>query len=170
MLRSILIFPQFPNGMEIDLIRRQIDPLYKNIRPHISLVFPFDSPISDDRLIVITQNALEKIGSFEIGLEHLGGDLHGGYLWFKVRQGQKQIDFIHDLLYKSSELSVFLRKDIPYIPHLTVGQQLKAPRLEELSGQLNKRKFLFESEVQSVSIEHILPNNDSEEFSQISLK
>ncbi|MDN6967050.1 2'-5' RNA ligase family protein [Oenococcus sp. UCMA 17063] len=170
MLRSILIFPQFPNGMEIDLIRRQIDPLYKNIRPHISLVFPFDSPISDDRLIVITQNALKKIGSFEIGLAHLGGDLHGSYLWFKVRQGQKQIDFIHDLLYKSSELSVFLRKDIPYIPHLTVGQQLKAPRLEELSGQLNKRKFLFKSEVQSVSIEHILSNNDSEEFSQISLK
>ncbi|SYW20966.1 2'-5' RNA ligase family protein [Oenococcus oeni] len=170
MLRSILIFPQFANSSEINLIRKRIDPLYKNIRPHVSLVFPFDSPISDDHLITLTQDTLKKVDRFKIELKHLSGDLRGGYLWFEVGQGQKQIEIIHDSLYKNLELSVFLRKDIPYIPHLTVGQQLRGAQVEKLVQQLNKKNFLFESEIKSVSIEHILPNNDSDEFSQLSLR
>ena len=170
MLRSILIFPQFANNLEIDLIRKRIDPLYKNIRPHISLVFPFDSPISDDRLITLTQESLKKVDCFKIELNHLDGDFRGGYIWLEVGQGRKEIEIIHDSLYRNSELSVFLRKDIPYVPHLTVGQQLRALQAEGLARQLNKKSFLFESEIKSISIEHILPNNDSEEFYQAFLR
>ena len=43
MLRTIMIFPQFNNIEIIDGIRDRYDPLAKLVRPHITLVFPFES-------------------------------------------------------------------------------------------------------------------------------
>lgn len=44
--RCIMIFPQFKNINIIDEIREKYDPLSNNVRPHITLVFPFESNIS----------------------------------------------------------------------------------------------------------------------------
>jgi len=44
--RCIMIFPQFNNINIIDGIREKYDPLSNNVRPHITLVFPFESNIS----------------------------------------------------------------------------------------------------------------------------
>ncbi len=43
--RCIMIFPQFENIEVIDKIRNKYDPLANHLRPHITLVFPFDSNI-----------------------------------------------------------------------------------------------------------------------------
>ena len=49
-LRTIMIFPEFRNMNVIDSIRIKYDPLTKLVRPHITLVFPFDSDMSNDEL------------------------------------------------------------------------------------------------------------------------
>ena len=42
-LRTIMIFPEFENMEIIDNIRKKYDPLAELVRPHITLVFPFES-------------------------------------------------------------------------------------------------------------------------------
>ena len=52
-LRTIMIFPEFENMEIIDNIRKQYDPLAELVRPHITLVFPFESQISNEELTQI---------------------------------------------------------------------------------------------------------------------
>ena len=46
--RTIMIFPEFDNIDSIDRIRSKYDPLAELVRPHITLVFPFESDITND--------------------------------------------------------------------------------------------------------------------------
>lgn len=48
--RCIMIFPEFENMSVINGIRDKYDPLAKYVRPHITLVFPFQSDISSIEL------------------------------------------------------------------------------------------------------------------------
>ena len=45
-----MIFPQFNNIETIDEIRDRYDPLAKLVCPHITLVFPFESEITNDEV------------------------------------------------------------------------------------------------------------------------
>jgi hypothetical protein len=42
-----MIFPQFKNIEIINEIRNRYDPLAKLVRPHITLVFPFENEMSN---------------------------------------------------------------------------------------------------------------------------
>ena len=65
-LRTIMIFPDFENGEIIDKIREKYDPLAKMVRPHITIVFPFDIQLSDEEIEKILDNRLNGIKAFEI--------------------------------------------------------------------------------------------------------
>ena len=65
-LRTIMIFPEFDNIDIIDEIRAKYDPLAKLVRPHITIVFPFEMEITNDELSMILENRLRDIKSFEI--------------------------------------------------------------------------------------------------------
>ena len=61
-----MIFPKFDNIDIIDEIREKYDPLAKLVRPHITIVFPFEMEITNDELSIILENRLRDIKSFEI--------------------------------------------------------------------------------------------------------
>ena len=48
--RTIMIFPQFSNQRIIDEIREKYDPLHNLVKPHITLMFPFENDISNTLL------------------------------------------------------------------------------------------------------------------------
>ena len=48
--RDILIFPKFKNIEKIQLIREKYDELAQILPPHITLAFPFESDISNEKL------------------------------------------------------------------------------------------------------------------------
>ena len=50
MKRTIMIFPQFENMNIIDQIRSKYDPLAQYVKPHITLVFPFECNLTVDEL------------------------------------------------------------------------------------------------------------------------
>ena len=45
--RTVMIFPEFENMHVIDSVRDRFDPLAKLVRPHITIVFPFESDMSN---------------------------------------------------------------------------------------------------------------------------
>lgn len=47
-LRTIMIFPDLENMEVIDNVREKYDPLAKYVRPHITIVFPFEDEMSNE--------------------------------------------------------------------------------------------------------------------------
>lgn len=84
-LRTIMIFPEFENREIIDNIRKQYDPLYELVQPHITLVFPFESQISNEELAEILKVRLQGIKPFELKLGGISKqeDSFGNYLFFR---------------------------------------------------------------------------------------
>lgn len=159
-MRSILIFPEMYNYHEIQEIRTKYDPLAQNIAPHISLVFPFASEMSNEELFQKVTAKLTGIKSFPVTFDHLGSD-DNGYIWLEAHHGKDRLIKLHDLLYSDESLEPFLRSDIPYVPHITLGQ-VPAVQQAELLAELPIKQLTFSTYIDQVKIENILFNNDSE--------
>ena len=65
-LRTIMIFPKFKDMDIIEDIRDRFDPLAKLVRPHITLVFPFEHDMSNEELTKILDNRLSEITPFDL--------------------------------------------------------------------------------------------------------
>lgn len=117
MLRSVLMFPKFSMNNEIDIIRSQYDNLYYHIAPHISLVFPFDSQLSDEQIIEVVTEVAKQYPPFEIQLQEVSGDSKHRYVWLVIDQGSSMLEKIHDALYDKVVFRRYLRKDLPYQHH-----------------------------------------------------
>jgi len=97
----------------------------------------------------------------------LGSD-DNGYLWLEAGYGKDNFIKLHDQLYEDKLLKSFLRTDIPYVPHITLGK-VDPENLPNIIGTLNLQKLSFSTFIDTISIEKILPNNNSDEFYQLNL-
>lgn len=159
--RTILLFPEFENRIIIDEIREKYDPLAHLIRPHITLVFPFESPLRNAEIADILENRLTAIKPFEIILHGIRrqADPFGNYLFLDVKKGAAQLCDIHRILYDHE----FREYDfgLPYSPHLTIG---KFPTKEALNQAYEETKNLsqsFQTVVDKVSVEMIGEEDES---------
>lgn len=103
--------------------RKQNDDRYSIVAPHFTFIFPV-SDISRSEFIQEVQllaRDTHKI-EFHIGKAILNKDAFSEkYHEFLVPdKGYQEIITLHDLLY-SGKLSPHLKKEIGYIPHITVG-------------------------------------------------
>ena len=53
----------------IDEIREKYDPLSELVRPHITIVFPFEMDITNEELSIIIENRFKNIESFVIEMQ-----------------------------------------------------------------------------------------------------
>lgn len=160
-LRTIMIFPEFENMEIIDDIRNRFDPLAQLVRPHITIVFPFESEMSNEELAVILKNRLKQIKPFAL---QLGGfsiqeDTFGNYLFLNVLQGEEEIRAIHQLLYKNEFKQFDL--GLPYKPHMTVGKLLTVDLLKDAYEQVKTMNATFGTTVRKISVEMIGENEES---------
>ena len=161
MKRTIMIFPEFDNMPVIDGIREQFDPLAHAVRPHITLVFPFDSPLSNEELGQILRNRLASVRPFPL---RLGGfskhvDRYGCTLFLDVLQGGEALRRINRLLY-DHEFKEF-DNGFPYIPHITVGKLPTEALLDRAYESIRSLPDRFETTVRKISVEEIGPNEES---------
>ena len=156
-----MIFPEFDNMNIIDEIRDKYDPLAKLVRPHITLVFPFEMDITNDELSLIMEKRLSEIESFEIDMQGFSKceDGFGNYLFLNVVNGTEIITHLHDLLY-SNEFSEF-DLGMQYVPHMTVGKLKTTEELNEAYDSVKENKTLFRSMITKISVEMIGKNEES---------
>ncbi|MGN0642481.1 MAG: 2'-5' RNA ligase family protein [Huintestinicola sp.] len=160
-LRTIMIFPNFDNKEVIDNIREKYDPLAKLVRPHITIVFPFDIEISNDDLSHILDTRLAGIEPFEIELQGFEKceDRFGNYLFLNVRKGAEHISYIHDALYCNEFRICDL--GLQYIPHMTVGKLSNVEQLNKAYEDIKDIKCRFKSVIDTISVEMIGENEES---------
>jgi len=160
-LRTVMIIPDFDNMNIIDQIREKYDPLSALVPPHITLVFPFASEISDTTLRSNLERELVGIQSFPLCLQGISKheDKFGNYLFLDVKAGKEQIQKIHKLLY-ANELHEFdLGYD--YVPHMTVGKLDSSEKLTDAYAEIQEMKDMFFAVAGSVYVERIGENEKS---------
>ena len=80
----------------INNIREKYDPLENYIRPHITIIFPFESDLTINELKEQFNESLKGIKKFNITLNNITGDYRDGYLFLNVKKGNDNIIELHD--------------------------------------------------------------------------
>ncbi|MBS4537642.1 2'-5' RNA ligase family protein [Clostridium sp. D2Q-11] len=157
--RSIIIFVDFPNVEIIQEIRKKYDPLYECIRPHITLLFPFESDITSGELKNHMENVLDDIEPFNITLRDITG-AGDNYLFLNLKKGNDEIIELHDRLY-SGILEKYLYKRLTYIPHITVGHLDAEDNYIKALEEVVNVKDEFKMIVKEIAVEVIDENENS---------
>ncbi|MGL4570485.1 MAG: 2'-5' RNA ligase family protein [Clostridium sp.] len=159
--RTIMIFPEFENIDIINDIRKKYDPLADLVMPHITLVFPFDSDLTNYELNLYLEECLGGIKQFKVELQGFSKqeDKYGKYLFLNVVQGIDEIKAIHDVLYKYKLKEFESAQD--YVPHMTVGKVYSMELLDKALGDVNKYSDKFSTVVRKISVEMIGEHEES---------
>ena len=160
-LRTVMIFPEFENMYVIDPVRNRYDPLAKLVRPHITIVFPFESDMSNEELSGILDRRLASFGPFDIEMQ--GFAKHsvpaGNYLFLNMTKGAEEIKKIHEELYKN-EFAPF-DKGFEYEPHMTVGKLDTEEALDDAFSTVKYKRDVFACTVNKISVEMIGEHEES---------
>lgn len=158
-MRTILLFLHNMSIDKIESTREKHDPLFRLIPPHITIVFPFKSNISNDELKSHILNLSKGVGKIEIEFANRITSV-GNYLFLEVEGGKEQIEELHDLLY-TGPLIQFLKEDIPYIPHVTVGRKESAELAAEVAKEIHSFPQKLQCVIDRISVERIGENGES---------
>ncbi|HDR4423471.1 TPA: 2'-5' RNA ligase family protein [Bacillus cereus] len=158
-MRTILLFLNEMSINEIEDIRKKHDPLFGLIPPHITVIFPFESSISNDELKLHILKLSKGIQEIEIKFANQITD-EGEYLFLRVEKGKEQIEELHDMLY-TGPLIQFLKEDITYIPHVTVGRKECAELAAEVAKEIHSFPEKLQCVVDRISVERIGENGES---------
>ncbi|MBJ8105326.1 MULTISPECIES: 2'-5' RNA ligase family protein [Bacillus cereus group] len=158
-MRTILLFLHNMPIDEIESMREKHDPLFGLIRPHITIVFPFESSISNDELKSHILNLAKGIGEIEIEFASRITSVRD-YLFLGVEKGKEQIEKLHDKLY-TGPLLRFLKRDIPYIPHVTVGRESSPELATEIAKEIPSFHEKLKCVINRISVERIGKNGES---------
>ncbi|HDR7642325.1 2'-5' RNA ligase family protein [Bacillus wiedmannii] len=158
-MRTILLFLNEMSINEIEDIRKKHDPLFGLIPPHITVIFPFESSISNDELKLHILKLSKGIQEIEIKFANQITD-EGEYLFLRVEEGKKQIEELHDMLY-TGPLIKFLKEDIPYIPHVTVGRKESAELATEAAKDIHSLPEKLQCVIDRISVERIGEGGES---------
>ena len=158
--RTILIFPEFENINIINEIRKKYDPLADLILPHITLVFPFESELSNEELKLYLEECLSDVHPFKIELEGFTkkDDRYGYYLFLNVVKGTDIIKNIHEILYKDKLQEFNLGYE--YVPHMIVGKLPSIELLDKAFEDVIKYRDKFSTLVKKISVETIGENEE----------
>lgn len=158
--RTIMIFPQFSNQEIINEIRKKYDPLYNLVSPHITLVFPFKSSMSNVILSQRLEEGLKETVSFPLILQGTSRhkDTYGNYIFLNIKKGSQEIVKIHNDLY----LNIFGERYCqPFIPHMTIGNLDSVDRMEQAYDSIKDMDIRFTTIVEKVSVEMIGDRGES---------
>jgi 2'-5' RNA ligase len=121
--RAVVWFPQFEDSLALERIQRfrlSHDPLAEKLPPHLTLVFPFHANLSVTQLashIKRSTTGWPALPASFRGVESVQGEF--ALLMCDLRR--EAIIELHNRLYRGV-LRSFLRDDINYLPHITLGR------------------------------------------------
>jgi 2'-5' RNA ligase len=154
--RCIMIFPKFHNLNVIEEIRKKYDPLYTKVNPHVTLVFPFTSDITTERLKEHVTSKVKDLKLFTLQLSGISGG-NNGFLFLNVKRDKDVLVELHKRLYEGilSEYYPNFLKTYTYSPHITVGRLTESEELMRVVEEYKDMNDIFEELVEEISVEII---------------
>jgi 2'-5' RNA ligase len=136
---AIVAYPTFSetDRATIQAIRARHDPQFAMLDPHVSLLFPVEAPFTD--VVNAARSAASAAAAFSIRLHSVQAvrDVfgEGGHVFLVPDEGAKEITLLNSSLY-GGVLSWAHRKDIPYVPHITVAAYQDFSECEALAATM----------------------------------
>ena len=152
----VLSYPELSPGDHawIQSIRAEHDTQYEIVGPHFTLVFPVTSQ-EQDAFVTHVRNRAQGQAKFYFVLrcavvvkDALSAHTH---VCLVPDEGHSTMVKLHDRLY-TGPLAAELRLDIPFIPHLTVGNAANAQACKRLADDLNARGVSIHGEIAALDV------------------
>ena len=115
-----MLIPAGAGVQRIEEIRRRHDPQASQIPAHVTLVFPFESPITGEELRSHIRTALSGQPAFRATFSGVTAE-DDGYILLHVDVGHDAVVTLHDRLY-SGPLLRHRSTTHTYRPHMTLGR------------------------------------------------
>ncbi|MBJ2355159.1 2'-5' RNA ligase family protein [Sphaerochaeta sp. S2] len=163
--RTIMLFPEFDNIHVIDEIRKKYDPLSENVRPHITLVFTFESDLESEVIKNHLEDVTKEFEGFQLRMTKIVtiNNAFGKYLFLLIEDGIEEIKRLSSQLYTGT-LAAYKPEwltEETFLPHMTLGQFSTDDALEQAYEDVQKIHKEFKSVIRKVSVEIIDDNEDS---------
>jgi len=139
----------------IDALRRKYDPQADLIAPHITLMFPIASSIGESNLVSHLEHVLSSCPPFPIHMRGLEQSADH-YLFLVLQEGRVEVIHLHDRIY-TGILAPYLRTDLPYIPHVTLGSFVDAERCSQALRDAEREPLNYHSVLDRL---HVVMIND----------
>ena len=165
---AVAWFPRFEGLAAIEAFRSLHDPMAALIPAHLTLVFPFPTALT--RLQVETHVKRVAARWPPIPVAFRGVRLYvNEFIFLMAARGAESIAGLHDRLYTRSLLP-YLRRDLPYEPHITIARDASLPLLE---AALAEAREAFSREaadvIREVTLLAVRPDGRIERLSDIAL-
>jgi len=131
--RVVVAFPRIQSvheWAEILSVRDRLDPLARKIPAHVTLVFPFESAMSNFELETHLRELVAQSRRFGVVFRGITA-YENEYLFLNIRRGNDEVMQLHDVLYSGALAMHHVRRHT-FVPHVTVGRV----RSEEISEAL----------------------------------
>jgi len=135
------------------------------MEPHITVIFPFESDLSDEALIEHVSTKIASMTSFDASL-YPQPTSESGYVYFPIDVGVEQVAALHNFLYVGP-LAQF-RRDCSYTPHVTIGRA-RLGKAQQILEEATKLDIETEFGISRLKIERIGTHGESEIISQLNL-
>lgn len=116
---------------EVLSVRDRFDPLARKIPAHITLVFPFESAMSDFELETHLRELVAQSRRFSVIFQGITAH-ENEYLFLNIRRGNDEVMQLHDVLYSGALAMHHVRRHT-FVPHVTIGRV----RSEEIQEALD---------------------------------
>lgn len=137
------------------------------IDPHITLVFPFASTLSQGNLLAHIKEVGAANVPFELELRGVTGQ-QDEWLFLNVKRGNDHLIALHDQLY-SGLLAPYLQPRYTYVPHLTVGHLAPGQPFENALRDAASLADTFRTVVHEISAYRISADGTPGEKYSVSL-
>ena len=142
---AVAWFPRFEGIEAIEDFRRRHDPAAALIPAHVSLVFPFASAHSRLQVETHVRKVLSRWPPIPATFRRVRTEANE-FVFHLATRGAASIVALHDRLYTRS-LAPHLRREIPYVPHITIARHAG---WAELEAAVEEAERLFAGEFSDV--------------------
>jgi len=138
--------------------RRRYDaPRHERIQAHFTIVFGCTALGLDEYTshVAAVAKASRPI-NFSCKYAMLGNDDQSevAYVFLVPDEGNAEISLLHDRLY-TGLLRPYLRLDLPYIPHITIGTTASREEAKQLCDELNRIGVSIEGSLLRLTVGHV---------------
>lgn len=121
--RVVVAFPRIQSvheWAEVLSVRDRLDPLARKIPAHITLVFPFESAMSNFDLETHLRELVAQSQRFSVIFQGITAH-ENEYLFLNIRRGNDEVMQLHDVLYSGALAMHHVRRHT-FVPHVTIGR------------------------------------------------
>jgi 2'-5' RNA ligase len=153
--RAVVAYPTFSvdDRQWIEAIRARNDSAALRIGAHVTLVFP--AAVAQAPLVTHVRTTLRCCASIPIVLlrADVSPDLtEGGYcVSLLAEEGRAELLALHDRLYEGMR-TLHRRRDVPFIPHVTVGRHRRMVESARLADQLNRERRVVRARIDRIDV------------------